>query len=125
MTEYEMMDIIVNRFATMTDQAALYFALVSGYLLAAFIVGARLTRLQVFVVNSLFIMWTSGLLMGWSSALGAILDLDAAIRQLELQTVGSNIDQSAASAYLFSIVQIVGILASLIFMWSVRHPKTE
>jgi hypothetical protein len=124
MTEYEMMDVIVNRFATMTDQAALYFALVSGYLIAAFFVGARLTRLQVIVVNSLFIMWTVGLLMGWSTALEATLDLDAAIRQLESPTVGSTMDGAATSAYLFSIVQTIGIIASLIFMWSVRHPRT-
>ena len=124
MTEYEMMDVIVNRFATMTDQAALYFALVSGYLIAAFFVGARLTRLQVFVVNSLFIMWTVGLLIGWSTSLEATLDLDAAIRQLESPTVGSTMNGAAASAYLFSIVQTIGIIASLIFMWSVRHPKT-
>ena len=123
MTEYEMMDVIVNRFATMTDQAALYFALVSGYLIAAFFVGARLTRLQVFVVNSLFIMWTVGLLIGWSTALEATLDLDAAIRHLESPTVGSTMGSAAASAYLFSIVQTIGIIASLIFMWSVRHPK--
>ena len=124
MTEYEMMDVIASRFATMTDQAALYFALVSGYLIAAFFVGARLTRLQVFVVNSLFIMWTVGLLIGWSTALEATLDLDAAIRQLESPTVDSTMDGAAASAYLFSIVQTIGIIASLIFMWSVRHPKT-
>ena len=124
MTEYEMMDVIVNRFSTMTDQAALYFALVSGYLIAAFFVGARLTLLQVFVVNSLFIMWTVGLLIGWSTALEATLDLDAAMRQLESPTVGSTMNSAAASAYLFSIVQTIGIIASLIFMWSVRHPKT-
>jgi len=125
MTEYEMMDVIVSRFSTMTDQAALYFALVSGYLIAAFVIGARLTRLQVFVVNSLFIMWTVGLLIGWTTALEATLDLDAAIRRLDSPTVGSNMDSAAASAYLFSFVQAIGIITSLVFMWSVRHPKTE
>jgi hypothetical protein len=125
MTEYELMDVIVSRFSNMTDQSALYFALVSGYLIAAFFVGARLTRLQVIVVNSLFIMWTVGLLIGWSTALEATLDLDAAIRQLESPTIiDSTMDGAAASAYLFSIVQTIGIIASLIFMWSVRHPKT-
>jgi len=34
MTEYEMTDIIVSRFAHITEQASLYFALVSGYLVA-------------------------------------------------------------------------------------------
>ena len=56
MTEYEMTDIMMSRFATMTDQAALYFALVSGYLIAAFVVGARLTRLQVIMVKGLFLI---------------------------------------------------------------------
>jgi hypothetical protein len=125
MTEYEMTDIMMSRFATMTDQAALYFALVSGYLLAAFVVGARLTRLQVIVVNSLFVIWTLGLLVGWNSALDAVRELELAIHQLNQPSVGGDLSASAASAYSFSLVQIIGIIASLIFMWSVRRAKTE
>ena len=123
MTEYELTDIIMSRFATMTDQAALYFALISGYLVVAYLVGKRLTLLQVMVVNSLFVVWTLGLLAGWHTTLEAIVELEAAIH--ELGSFSAVNELSFASAYSFSLVQLLGIIASLIFMWSVRHPKTE
>jgi len=64
MTEYEMTDIIMSRYAQMTEQASLYFALVSGYLITAYVVGSRLTRLQVTVINTLYCLWTVGILGG-------------------------------------------------------------
>jgi hypothetical protein len=109
----------------MTDQAALYFALVSGYLITAFVAGARLTRLQVLVVNSLFLVWTLGLLVGWLSALEAARELEKAILQLDAPTVSTGLGAASAASYSFAIVQLLGILASLVFMWSIRHPKNE
>ena len=124
MTEYEMTDIIMSRFSNMTEQASLYFALVSGYLITAFLIGERLTRLQVTLINSLFILWTLGILMGYNTSVAAVVDLDTAIRQLQSPSVGSNLGNSA-SAHIFSVVQAMGIIASLIFMWSIRHPKKK
>ena len=46
MTGYEMIDIIMSRFEQMTEQASLYVALVSGYLITAYVVGARLSLLH-------------------------------------------------------------------------------
>lgn len=123
MTEYEMADILMSRFATMTDQAALYFALISGYLVVAYLAGTRLTRLQVVVVNSLFVIWTLGLLVGWSTSVEAALELETALFQSGSKAVTSN--ANFTSAYSFSLVQLIGIIASLIFMWSVRHPKAK
>ena len=125
MTEYEMTDIIMSRFGHMTDQASLYFALVSGYLITAYIVGARLTRLQVTVVNTLYCLWTVGILGGYINTVSDTIELERAIRGAGATPAAGKISDSSFAAYSFAIVQAIGIIASLIFMWSVRHPKTE
>ena len=131
MTEYEMTDIIMSRFSNMTEQASLYFALVSGYLITAYLIGGRLTRLQVSVVNGLFILWTVGIASGYNTSVAAVVELETAIGHLNSRTISDNLGAgalgsgNALSAHLFTIVQLIGIIASLVFMWSVRHPKTK
>ena len=124
MTEYEMTDIIMSRYANMSEHASLYFALVSGYLITAYIIGKRLTGLQVSVINGLFIMWTFGILMGYNTSVSAVFELNTAIGLLKSHTLADNVG-NWTTFYAFSIVQLIGIIASLIFMWSVRHPRTE
>ena len=124
MNEYEMTDLILSRYANIAEQASLYFALVSGYLIMAYLIGEKLTRLQVSVVNGLFVLWTVGILMGYFTSVEAVFDLSQAIQNLENPTVGDNTG-SAASFHMFSAIQVVGIIASLVFMWSVRHPKIQ
>jgi len=125
MTEYEMTDIIMSRYAQMTEQASLYFALVSGYLIAAYVVGSRLTRLQVTVINTLYCLWTVGILAGYINTVNDTIKLEQAIRSVRVTRTAVNISDSTSAAYSFAIVQAIGIIASLVFMWSVRHPKAE
>lgn len=123
MTEYEMTDILISRFATMTGQAALYFALVSGYLAVAYLAGNRLTRIQVVVVSSLFVTWSLRLLVGWNSSVEAALELEAALFQSGSKAVSSELNFTSVHSFL--LVQVIGIVASLIFMWDVRHTNNE
>jgi hypothetical protein len=122
MTEYEILDVLVSRFSSMTEQASLYFALVSGYLITAYLVGAKLTRLQVSVVNGLYVVWVLGIIGGYTTTVEAVVDLETAL--LALDRTSSEVSNTLYS-YSFTIVQIVGLLASILFMWSVRHPKSE
>lgn len=122
MTEYEITDVLIGRFSSMTEQASLYFALVSGYLITAFFAGSRLSHLQVGVINCLFVVWTFGLIGGYNTTVTAVIDLEAALSSMETTSATAS---NTIYAYSFTIVQVAGILASLVFMWSVRHPKAE
>jgi len=62
--------------------------------------------------------------MCYNTSVAAVFDLDAAIRQLQYLSVGSNLG-NAASAHIFSVVRAVGIIASLIFMWSIRYSRIK
>ncbi|MEP1471761.1 MAG: hypothetical protein ABJK25_12370 [Halieaceae bacterium] len=124
MTEYEMTDVIMSRFGHMTDQASLYFALVSGYLVTAYFVGSRLTTLQVTVINSLYCLWVGGILGGYISTVGDTVKLESAIRGV-YSTQSAVVLGDSTYAYTFAVVQAFGLVASLVFMWSVRHPRTK
>ena len=122
MTEYEILDVIVSRFSSMTEQASLYFALVSGYLITAYLVGLKLTRLHVSVINGLYVVWILGIVGGYTTTVDAVVDLEAALSALERTSATAS---NTLYAYSFTAVQLAGLLASLVFMWAVRHPKTE
>ena len=125
MTEYEMTDVIMSRFGHMNVQASMDFALVSGYLVTAYFLGSRLTRRQVSVVNVLFCFWTAGILGGYVNTVSDTIQLETAIREIGLSPVAGKVSDSTFAAYSFAMVQLFGILASLVFMWSVRHPRQE
>ena len=124
MTEYEMTDVIMSRFGHMTDQASLYFALVSGYLVTAFLVGSQLSRLQVTVINVLYCLWVAGILGGYITTVGDTLALESAIRNTYSTESSIGVGDSTY-AYSFAVVQAIGLAASLVFMWSVRRAKAE
>ena len=54
MTEYELLDYIASLMANFQTALALYFTIVTAYVVAAFIAGDRLTRLQLLIVNTCF-----------------------------------------------------------------------
>jgi hypothetical protein len=101
----------------------LYFALVSGYLVTAYFLGSRLTRLQVSVVNVLFCLWTAGILGGYINTVSDTIQLETAIREIGVSPVAGKVSDSTFASYSFAIVQLFGVFASLVFMWSVRHPR--
>jgi hypothetical protein len=53
-TEYELLDYIASLMANFQTSLALYFTIVTAYVVAAFIAGDRLTRLQLLIVNACF-----------------------------------------------------------------------
>ena len=124
MTEYEIRDLLFGYFSTMNDQAAMYFTLVSAYLITSYLVGAKLTTRQISIINTLYVLWVLGTINAMYSMLAGLSEMYA---QLE---AASNVEldfknQSSASVVGFLFVQVAGLLASLYFMWHVRHPKTE
>jgi hypothetical protein len=100
--------------------------LMSGYLVVAYLVGEKLTRTQVSIVNSLYVI----------SALSVISGHSQYTRESLLaghQAHFSSPDSFAAvdPAYLalvpvvLAVINISLIVSSLYFMWSVRHPRSE
>jgi hypothetical protein len=100
--------------------------IMSGYLVVAYLVGERLTRTQVFVTNTLYLISAFTMIGG---NFQAVLDLSTAARQAALQIPEFPIVGASTNIYIWptalASVHSSLIIASLIFMWQVRHPKNE
>ena len=123
MTSYELGEMLYHAYGLMSDGAALYFTLVSAYLIVSYIVGAKLTGPQLAVVNVLYVVWTLGQISVQYTQLRTIETLLIELNRLGSVLPNTETGQIAAS-WGFIGVQFAGLLASLYFMWSVRRPKT-
>jgi hypothetical protein len=56
MTTYEMLDLAQSNFSTSAAYLSIYIALLSGYLVAAYMVGSRLSKAQFLLANSVYLV---------------------------------------------------------------------
>ena len=124
MTAYELNDLMMSWYAMMGQDANMYLALVSGYLIVAYSIGARLSSVQAMIIDVFFAVWTASHVMAIFSEMGAVLDIQQMLIDMEAYSFQSP-NQSLAIASVFAAIQIGGIIAALYFMWTVRHPRTE
>ena len=124
MTEYELGEMMHAQSAQMWQSGQMYFTLVSAYLVVGYLAGARLTRAQVGVVTSLYLIWVASVVVGHVTAGATYMRLQLALSEMESLAVG-HVAEAPLVMTAFSLVQIVGVFASLWFMWSVRHSKTH
>ena len=124
LTSYEMID--AGR--SFLDSSAVSFtrglALGSAYLVVAYRAGRELTSLQVTIINISFLVFCGQALFIASvdSQVGATLLASAAAGQ------GHLVAAPVGMEYMDLVMVPIGIAAlggCLLFMWSVRHPKTE
>lgn len=122
MTEYEIIDLLQQRYAELGTLSTQFFTLVSAYVVAAYLVADKLSRLQLAIVTALYVVWTF-------SNSGAVWNAIRACRYYlsSLDEMGATLPDDISIpvtlAYLF-IVQGGSILASLYFMWSRRRHWT-
>ena len=138
MTEYEIADLALStqegirrQVGLVQEQASralsslsVYFSLIFGYLLAAYFVVANLTRAQNVILTLLYL---STIFLNRS----AFLSIQLGGKDLNMGLMELNPDArpvfilSDAGIVFATAVSAELIVASLYFMWSVRHPKTE
>ena len=146
MTEYELHELQMLRWGQISTQLELvltlitiYLTMIFAYLAAAHFTGRDLNRFQagilssVFTIASLFTMYqVMGLFVGmsfWGEQLAQGYFLMAeSLNKPELSEVGQEIQAESAIGWeeaVIAVIGMLGILVSLLFMWSVRHPKTK
>lgn len=126
MTEYEMAELLHNNFDTLWETSKMYFTLVSAYLVVAYLVGSKLTRVQYLIINVLYLFWVAGVIQTQIfTGIGTIRLARILASEGEVA-----IGQSGSGAamqfgvYSFTVVMLCGVFASLYFMWSIRNTKT-
>ena len=134
MTEYEIADLALSTQAIFWQQMQVgqghmerifdcfqqFGQLLFGYLIVAYFIGPKLTRLQAAILTTLYLFWLVRLgivfNMIWISAQNTIGELSKISPDYNLDT------PSVWGVYTLVLCLISG---SLYFMWAVRHPKTE
>ena len=124
MTAYEASDLINGVIGNVLTGQALFISTISAYLVVAYTVGARLTMYQVWFINFTFILFSLVGLQGLTAQLLTIFDYE--VIRLEQLGRAAHFEQTGeASVWLAVAVRVLITAGSLIFMWQVRHPKTE
>ena len=128
MTESTLAEVISGAAANGMTAFTIWLSIASGYLLVAYSAGANLTRVQVSIVNVMYVV---------CSAIFAVLTMVFCFRATLMAGMKSKLlpdsviplgyNQNITDVVMIglAVIMVGGILAALYFMWTVRHPKTE
>jgi hypothetical protein len=120
MTEYELTDAIVSYSVAAMTAMTLYLTATTAYLVAAFVAGSRLRGAQVSIVNALFIFVAGFFTYGTGGYFNRQLHY---VGKLEALVPEEPLTLNLETIVFITSVESLGIIASLYFMWSIRHPK--
>ena len=119
MTEYEIIDLLQQRFSELGSLSTQYFTLVSAYVVTAYLVGSKLSKLQLTIVSTLYVIWAfSNSAAVWNATNTSNYYLTA------LREMGSTFPDSTSVPVMYGyliLVQGGSLLGSLYFMWATRR----
>ena len=124
MTEAELLAASSACWSNCIALVAIYVSILSGYLIVAKIAGKSMTRSQIVIVNIIYVGLTTFLIIAEASFTIAAIDMDRLAIELTTQRSEAFYSYSFL-AHVLTIFYFICALASLKFMWDVRHPKTE
>ena len=128
MTEYELIDAINSTTANAWSVSQYGLSIVTGYLLVAYFIGSKLTKLQVYFVSILFFMMHSLIVVSLIGISKRVQLLDLKLSQmgsdLGLDSLITAVSDGTAIPWPAYLTGILVALGCFYFMWSVRHPKT-
>lgn len=110
MTEFETAELTFSLVGYGMTAMALYFTVVSGYLIVAYMVGEQLSRSQMVIVSSLFVVFALSLVFGSYSFFS------------QANNVG-NVTNSSIEYWLAPVIgisELAGIIAAFKFMFDIR-----
>jgi hypothetical protein len=118
MSEPEVMEMVNLYAGNAMSSFSLWVSFTFAYLTVAYLVGAKLSNIQVYIVSSLYCF------SGGAFALSAVTYTQSFTTLTFTYPEFNPTDLWLMPWTLFSSVMTTGgILASLYFMWDVRHPK--
>ncbi len=123
MTPYEMLDLAQSSYSTSAAYISIFIALLSAYLVAAYIVGIRLSTTQFLLANSVYlVIQLLSILTIYNFNKSANLWVDRARADMNISGEGSNIAYIPETV---ALVLLVTMLLSAWFMWKSRKLNAE
>ena len=121
MTEAELFEAGQFAYSNSLATFAIYITLLSGYIAVAYIVGEKLVGSQATIINTLYSLLIVTIIAAFVSF--ARIGYENAYLALEMSTQ-RKAGPVPLVAELAVVVMVFCYLASLKFMWDVRHTKT-
>lgn len=122
LTEYELVDLAINVQASTTSGVSLFITIASGYLIVAWLVGEKLTRVQARLINVLFIFFQVMLITAWAGRWEYFYKFFTVLTSIDSAFYES---RSPITTVGMGLIMLLSIFACLKFMWDIRHTKTD
>ena len=119
-----LLNLVQTQGSLIQSDATFFTTLLFGYLLVAYFIGASLTRVQVIILNVLYIASIGASIFQMTT--GAFTAIGFLNKFLEVSGNEGEMSPLNPNYIAYGVaLNLAMILTSLYFMWSVRHPKTE
>ena len=122
MIEYELIDAISTYIVQSQNSLATYLTVTSGYLIVAYLAGAKLTQSQVLIVSALFLFSAA---MSTASGMASLSRAIVFVGELRVARPNDVVFLGPSGIVVSATFMLAGVCASLKFMWDVRHPKAD
>jgi hypothetical protein len=119
--EYELAELTTGTMSNFLTSFTIFVSIVTAYVTTAFAAGQKLSRIQVSVVNTCFLIGCG------SMGLLSVLIFQVFLRRVEAlnSLSGSLAGPVVDFTWFVSALCIVLTVGSFIFMWNVRHPRSD
>ena len=122
MNEMEVLEVANIMWGNSISLIGIVITLISGYLIAAYIAGSSMTHSQAVIINILYTGFALFLILAMLAFSHSAGELDTIAFEMTTHRV------SPPRTYLaYAVASFVSfcVLASLKFMWDIRHPKIK
>ena len=124
MAEYEIFDLINGVNSNVLAGQAIFLTTLSAYLVVAYSVGKSLTTYQVGFINLVFLLMMFVGFHAQVAQLGLVYGLSEQLAAITHYADGPGTTGEVVRI-VFTSIRIVLVFGAVVFMWQVRHPKTE
>ena len=118
---YELRDLALGHIANSSDDINRILAIFAAYLMTAYRAGAELTRFQVSIINVGFF----GLVVAFFWGAGSEVEQATRLWNTAQGRPLGYVNEVDMMSWIYAAVGMLALAGCYLFMWSVRHPKTE
>lgn len=124
MYELELEAVTQTYVANTQTEGAILLSLIFGYLMVAHFVGDELSRIQTAILNGLYLLTvTAGISVYAGHYQSIVFAVDRMMATGSISPEDIPITGTPGGVLVVTIAYTSMIIASLYFMWTVRHPK--
>lgn len=123
MSVYEWMELTQLAASNSIACVAILITVVFAYLVAAYVVGDKLTSSQIIMINSLFLIVSFWLVFCIVAFLTSAVNSAFVARGMSEEVAGAYLSRNMPVGV--AVMDLFIIVGCLKFMWDIRHPKAE